>query len=141
MPTANIPRPLPWAGQAINSNFGVQYDAFSQPSVLVPFKSGVYKFEVTLQVSRSSGGSNQQISSWFRYNGNDIPYSNVHINTVANSNYLVVQYSVIVNMNAYDNVQVMWSVTDTAIYLQAEPNNTGVPHPHTPSCRLLITNV
>lgn len=141
LPTTNTPRPLPWYNISVNSNIGIQSDGFGTPSYLVPFKSGAYKFEVTLQISRSSGGGSQQLSAWFRYNNNDISFSNQQINTMPNSNFLLVQFSAIVYMNAYDNVQVMWSVTDTGIYLQQQPSNVSVPYPITPSCRLLITNV
>lgn len=140
LPSVNTARPVPVGSPVVMNNMGINYDQFGQPSIMVPYMAGTYKVDVTMQVSRSSGGSSQQLSAWFRVNNNDVPYSNVHVNTVANTNFMEVTFSALLTVWPYDGIQVVVAVTDTGIYLHNELANGNVPHPATPACRVIITN-
>jgi hypothetical protein len=104
-------------------------------------KNGVFNLQFSAQLSRTSGGSSQQISIWFRKNGIDIPNSNTHLSVQANAGKLVSAWNYFFNLSQNDTIQIMWSVTNTAIQLLHENADLGVPHPATPSVIVTINQV
>jgi hypothetical protein len=134
----NVPRPIPFNSSYVQNQIGIGYDSFGQPSIISVVRGGYFEIEATLQVARSSGGAVQELSLWLRQNGTDIPNSNMHVNVIANTNLLVVTYSKLVMIGDYQNVQLMWSVTDANIYLKNEVANGSIPHPATSPARIII---
>lgn len=122
----------------IDFQSGVQLVASDTIEVL---KNGVFNVQFSAQLSRTSGGSSQQISIWFRKNGIDVPNSNTHLNVQANAGKLVAAWNYFFNLNQNDTIQIMYSVTSTAIQLLHENADLAIPHPATPSVIVTINQV
>jgi hypothetical protein len=125
----------------IGNGISVVLDGSSLPTKIKPTKQGYFNIQFSAQISRTTGGSSQQVSIWLRKNGVDVPQSNTHLNVVANSNKSVASWNWFLSCNANDEIQIMWSVTDVAIQLLAEVANVVVPHPATPSLIVTISKV
>jgi hypothetical protein len=137
IPTAaNTPNSMEFS--TIDFQSGVQLIASDTIEVL---KNGVFNVQFSAQLSRTSGGSTQQISIWFRKNGFDIPNSNTHLNVQANAGKLVAAWNYFFNLNQNDTIQIMYSVTSTTIQLLHENADLAVPHPATPSVIVTINQV
>jgi hypothetical protein len=134
----NLPRPILFNSAYVQNQIGIGYDAYGQPSIISVVKGGYFEVQATLQVARSSGGSVQELSLWLRQNGSDINDSNMHVSVVANTSLLVINYTKLVYIGDYQNIQLMWSVTDANIYLKNEFANGSVPHPATSPARIII---
>ena len=122
----------------IDFESGVQLIASDTIEVL---KNGVFNVQFSAQLSRTSGGSSQQISIWFRKNGINIPNSNTHLNVQANAGKLVAGWNYFFDLNQNDTIQIMYSVTSTTIQLLHENADLVVPHPATPSVIVTINQV
>jgi hypothetical protein len=133
---ANTPNSMEFS--TIDFESGVQLIASDTIEVL---KNGVFNVQFSAQLSRTSGGSTQQISIWFRKNGIDIPNSNTHLNVQANAGKLVAGWNYFFDLSQSDTIQIMYSVTSTAIQLLHENADLAVPHPATPSVIVTINQV
>ncbi len=133
---ANTPNSMEFS--TIDFESGVQLVASDTIEVL---KNGVFNVQFSAQLSRTSGGSSQQISIWFRKNGIDIPNSNTHLNVQANAGKLVAGWNYFFDLNQNDTIQIMYSVTSTAIELLYQSADLAVPHPATPSVIVTINQV
>jgi hypothetical protein len=116
-------------------------DSFGNPTILKVPSAGIYNLQFSAQLNRTSGGSVERASIWFRQNGVDIPNSNTHLNVIANSTYLVASWNIYVDCQALDEIQLMWSVSSLAIRLLAETPDLVVPHPATPSLIVTISKI
>lgn len=99
--------------KAYGSNFEVQY-------------AGKYNLQFSIQLDKSSGAG-EHIYIWFRKNGVDIPYSASEVaiqGTLAES---IPSWNYIFELNAGDYVNVMYSVTNTNVYLKAVAPTGIVP--------------
>lgn len=122
----------------IDFQSGVQLIASDTIEVL---KDGFFNVQFSAQLSRTSGGSSQQISIWFRKNGIDVPNSNTHLSVQANAGKLVTAWNYFFDLNQNDTIQIMYSVTSTTIQLLHENADLVVPHPATPSVIVTINQV
>jgi hypothetical protein len=120
-----------------NNGMSLVNDAFGKPTILRVASAGIYNLQFSAQINRTTGGSTERASIWFRQNGVDVPNSNTHVDVVANSKYLVASWNSFFNCSANTDIQLMWSVTTLAIKLLAELPDLLVPHPATPS--LIVT--
>lgn len=105
------------------------------------FNNGVYNLQFSAQLYRTAGGSVETIDIWLRKNGIDIPNSNTKINIQSNSVFLVAAWNWFAQLNAGQFLEIMWSVTDTNIQLQYDPENLVVPFPAIPSIIATISKV
>lgn len=135
----NIPVPMNFKYPVFEIGVQVLNNGAGIWSIIKPTNAGVYNIQFSAQISRISGGSSKQISIWLKQNGVDVPNSNTHLSVQANAGKLVGAWNWFLPCNAGDEVQIMWSVDDTAITLLAEPIN-GI-HPATPSTILTINQV
>ena len=138
---ANLVKAMQLNSSVTGNGISVVLDGSSLPTKIKPTKQGYFNIQFSAQLSRTTGGSSQQVSIWLRKNGVDVPQSNTHINVVANSNKSVASWNWFLGCNANDEIQIMWSVTDVAIQLLAELPNLVVPHPATPSLIVTISKV
>jgi hypothetical protein len=134
--SANTPQVMEFS--QIDFEQGVQWVAGNKIKVGT---DGVYNLQFSAQLSRTSGGSSQQISIWFRVNGTDIATSNTHLSVQANAGKLVAAWNYMLQCNANDEIQIMWAVTDTAVTLHYQAADLSVPHPATPSVIATINKV
>jgi hypothetical protein len=97
------------------SNFEVQY-------------SGTYNIQFSVQLDQTSGAGHH-IFIWFRKNGVDIPWSASEVAIQGSLAESIPSWNFIVDMNAGDYINIMYSVEDTSVYLKAVPANTipGIP--------------
>jgi hypothetical protein len=98
-----------------DSNFEVDY-------------AGTYNIQFSVQLDQTSGAGHH-IFIWFRKNGVDIPYSASEVaiqGTLAES---IPSWNFIVDMEPGDYINIMYSVTNTNVYLKAVAPNSipGIP--------------
>jgi hypothetical protein len=98
-----------------NKDFQVQY-------------SGVYNIQFSVQLDQSSG-TGHHIFIWFRKNDIDIPYSASEVAIQGSLAEAIPSWNFIVDMVVGDHINIMYSVTDTRVYLKAVAPNTipGIP--------------
>lgn len=98
-----------------NKDFQVQY-------------GGTYNIQFSVQLDQASGAG-EHIYIWFRKNGIDIPYSASEVALQGTTAESIPSWNFIVDMNAGDYINIMYSVTDTNVYLKAVTPNTipGIP--------------
>jgi len=138
---ANLVKAMQLNSAVTANGISVVLDGLSLPTKIKTTKQGYFNIQFSAQISRTTGGSSQQVSIWLRKNGVDVPQSNTHINVVSNSNKSVASWNWFLACNANDEIQIMWSVTDVAIQLLSEVANVVVPHPATPSLIVTISKV
>lgn len=98
-----------------NKDFQVQYD-------------GVYNIQFSVQLDQSSG-SGHHIYIWFRKNDIDIPWSASEVAIQGSLAESIPSWNFLVDMNAGDHINIMYSVTNANVYLKAVAPNTipGIP--------------
>lgn len=98
-----------------DSNFEVDY-------------KGTYNIQFSVQLDQASGAGHH-IFIWFRKNGIDIPYSASEVAIQGTTAENIPSWNFIVDLDPGDYVNVMYSVTDTNVYLKAQAPNSipGIP--------------
>jgi hypothetical protein len=109
----------------------------SPTSRIVVSKQGVYNFQFSLQLDKTSGGTGS-VYIWARINGNNVANSASHIRIQGNNAELVVAWNFVYALNANDYFELMWEVDATDVQLQYFAG-TGV-HPAVPSILMSVTN-
>lgn len=89
--------------------------------------AGVYNLQFSAQITKTQGGSSENIFIWFRKNGQDIPYSNTALTLANNNDLLVASWNFFSQMSVNDYLQVMWYSTDTHIRLVAQSSTANYP--------------
>ena len=81
--------------------------------------SGTYDIQFSAQLKNSSGSpADPLVQIWFRKNGVDISGSNTVLH-VPNNTYTVAAWDYQDNLNAGENVQIMWATNDSNTIIQA----------------------
>jgi len=120
--TANTPTPMycnSGSGNGItkvyDSNFEVDY-------------AGTYNIQFSVQLDQTSGAGHH-IFIWFRKNGVDIPYSASEVAIQGSLAESIPSWNFIVDMEPGDYINIMYSVTNTNVYLKAVAPNSipGIP--------------
>ena len=98
-----------------NKEFKVQY-------------GGTYNLQFSAQLDQTSG-SGHHIFIWFRKNGVDIPYSASEVAIQGSLSEAIPSWNFIVDLVDDDYVEVMYSVTDTRVFLKSVAPNSipGIP--------------
>lgn len=100
---------------------------------------GIYNIQFSAQFDRSAGTAAQKVKIWLRKNGANVPASATEIivtggvgaaSTVASWNFFQ-------NLNATDQIEIMWSVTNPQVFLAFSPATTSPARPAIPS--LIVT--
>lgn len=112
---------------------GVEIVSSSQITVRSP---GVYNLQFSAQFSNSDSQI-QDVDVWFRKNGTNIANSNSRfsINERHGSvdGHIIAALNFFVDLDAGDYIQIMWSVTNTAVRLEHIGTQTTPDRPATPS--------
>ena len=98
----------------------------SPASRIVVAQSGYYEFNASFQLS-SSNASAKNFRTWVRKNGVDIANSARVVTNDINGGYLTFATTRSVSLAANDYVELMFSVTDTAISLTSVPSTAWAP--------------
>lgn len=132
---------------AINTAYAVTFNTTDQsagvsigtPTSRVTVNTpGIYNFQHSMQLINTSGG-NHSIWIWFRKNGVDIPDSATEIRVQGNNTEQFAAWNLFIPMQVNDYVQIMWSVSDTAVRLLAA--SASPPVPLVPSVILTVNYV
>ena len=86
----------------------------SPASRIVVSQSGLYHFNVTVQIT-SSNSSDKNVWVWFRKNGTDIPSTARIVTININTGYVPMPLSEFFSLAANDYIEVMFAAGNTAI--------------------------
>lgn len=97
--------------------------------------SGIYNFQFTAQV-RSNSASAKIIYLWIRRNGTNIGYSTREYRVAGALAILEITWAFIIDLQAGDNIEMMWTGNDIDMFLEAEAPTS--PHVGIPSAVMAI---
>lgn len=120
-----------------NNQIDIGTDGLGDPTIIQVQKDGIYDLKFSAQLNRTTGGSSKQVIIWFRVNGVDVPNSATHMTLEANHGKDVAAWNYFFNLNASDEIQIMWTQND-AIELLYE---AGVGYPDVPSVIVTINQI
>ena len=117
----------------------LSYGVFLRPgdSEIEVDTEGVYNFQFSIQVDKTSGGAGQ-FWIWPRLNGVDVDNSASQIRIQGNDAEIFSSANFFVDMKAGDYVEFMWAVSDTDIQLQYFA--ASAPIPAVPSIIVTVSN-
>ena len=107
-------------------------------SRIVVTNAGVYNFQFSLQLDKSSGAAGHTYI-WARVNGVDIANTASEVAIQGTVAETIAAWNFVLEMNANDYFQLMWSVDDTNIQIKAV--TAAAPVPAIPSVILTATFV
>lgn len=110
----------------------------SPTSKIVVANAGIYNFQFSLQLDKSSGAAGHTYI-WARVNGVDVAYSAGEVAIQGTTSEAIPAWNFVLSMNANDYFQLMWSVDDVNIQLKAVA--AAAPVPAIPSVILTATFV
>jgi hypothetical protein len=110
----------------------------SPTSRIVVDSSGIYNFQFSLQLDKSSGAAGHTYI-WARINGVDVPNSASEVAVQGTTAETIAAWNFVLEMTAGDYFQLMWSVDDTNIQIKAVA--AAAPVPAIPSVILTTTFV
>lgn len=131
---------------APNTGYGISWDtppdvSFSisvSGSVITFEEGGRYRMSFGVQM-KSSTASAVDFFHWVRKNGTDIPQSSIRCSLHNNNQTLAVSRTTQLEVEAGDEVQLMWAVSNVDGFLSAEPATAFAPG--TPSVVLAFSKV
>lgn len=106
-------------------------------SRIVVDTEGIYDFQVSIQIDKTSGGT-AEFYIWFRLNGTNVPDSAAQIRIQGNDAEIFSSYNYFFDLKAGDYVEIMFSVSDTDTELLSLP--AVAPVPAIPSIILTVSN-
>lgn len=98
---------------------------------------GVYNFQFSLQLN-SSTASTKKVFLWYRINGVDAANSATDVSMAGSGAAVVAAWNFVVQMNAGDYFELVWSTNSTTCEIVAAP--ASAPVPAIPSVILTVTN-
>lgn len=100
-------------------------------------RPGIYNFQFSAQLNKTSVNS-KNIFLWYRLNGTDATNSATKVTLAGNNTAVVAAWNFVLNMNAGDYFELVWSTDDTACLIQADV--ASAPVPAIPSVILTVTD-
>ena len=110
----------------------------SPTSRIVVTNAGIYNFQFSLQLDKASGSAGHTYI-WARVNGVDVANSASEVAIQGTTAENIAAWNFVLEMNANDYFQLMWSVDDTNIQIKAV--TAAAPVPAIPSVILTATFV
>jgi hypothetical protein len=110
----------------------------SPTSRIVVDNAGIYNFQFSLQLDKSSGATGHTYI-WARVNGTDVANSASEVAVQGTAAENIAAWNFVLEMNAGDYFQLIWSVDDTNIQIKAV--TATAPVPAIPSAILTVTFV
>lgn len=109
----------------------------SPTSRIIVDSEGLYNFAISFQIDKTSGGIGQ-FFIFFRLNGVDVPDSAGLIRIQGNNSEIFSAYNLFLQLKANDYVEIMFSVDDLSVRLDAVAATPPVPS--IPSIILTVNN-
>jgi Repeat of unknown function (DUF5907) len=105
--------------------------------------AGVYNIQFSAQLDRNAGTAVQLVKIWLRKNGVNIPASatEVVISGGVSTAATVASWNFFQNLNAGDQVELMWSVSNPQVYIAYSPATTSPSRPAIPSLIVTVNQV
>lgn len=100
-------------------------------------RPGTYNFQFSLQLNKGSASA-KTVYIWYRHNGVDATYSATSVTLAGSSAAAVAAWNFVLEMNAGDYFELVWSTDDTGCQIQAAA--TVSPVPAIPSVILTVTD-
>lgn len=100
--------------------------------------AGIYNFAFSLQVDQASANTHT-LWVWFRRNGVDAPYSASEYAVSGSDAQTIAALNYFVEMDAGDYFQLIWAVSNTAVYIATISTPAGIPE--SPSAILTVNFV
>jgi hypothetical protein len=98
---------------------------------------GTYNFQFSLQLVKSSASA-KHVFIWYRVNGVDAANSATQVTLVGNGAAVVAAWNFVVELNAGDYFELVWSTDDTGCQILAAA--ASAPVPAIPSVILTVTD-
>ena len=98
---------------------------------------GVYNFQFSAQLLKSGGGAGN-VYIWYRVNGTNIANSATIVTLAGSSSAVVAAWNFVVEMNAGDYFELVWSTNNTNCEIHAAA--ASAPVPAIPSVILTVTD-
>jgi hypothetical protein len=118
-------------------NTGVSINGATTSEITVEH-SGVYNFQFS-GILRSGSSSSKLAFVWIRRGGVDVGYTAREYSLSGSGKEIEVNWDFIIDMQAGQNIQMMWSGDDTDLLFDAVAPT--VPHPGIPSAVVAVTFV
>jgi hypothetical protein len=133
---ANVATAYPIVFTSIPFGAGV---TLGTPASRVVFnEAGLYYLSFSAQI-KSTNSSAKTIKFWPRINGTDIPGSTIVQTLDINNADIVVSRAALFRVDANDYLEAMFTVSDTALFLDAIP--PASPAPAAPAATLSVTRI
>ena len=98
---------------------------------------GTYNFQFSAQLNKSGGGSGN-VFIWYRVNGVDAANSATSVTLAGSSSAAVAAWNFVIDLNASDYFELVWSTSNTNCEIQAAA--ASAPVPAIPSVILTVTD-
>lgn len=98
---------------------------------------GIYNFQFSLQLKKASSSA-KEVYIWYRVNGVDAANSATQVTLSGSSAAVVAAWNFVVQMNAGDYFELVWSTDDTGCQIVSIPS--AAPVPAIPSVILTVTD-
>jgi hypothetical protein len=98
---------------------------------------GTYNFQFSLQLVKSSASA-KHVFIWYRVNGVDAANSATQVTLVGNGAAVVAAWNFVIELNAGDYFELVWSTDDTGCQILAAA--ASAPVPAIPSVILTVTD-
>lgn len=133
---ANIPTIIPL--DTIEASNGVRLENTTQ--VVAPI-TGTYKYDYSLQVDQSSGGTSI-VEMWIRINGYDVPRTTSQVTLQGQTNEVFPMCSYILELEANDYVELVFVSAESSVVALSVPAWTTPTDAYTrPAVPSLIVNM
>jgi hypothetical protein len=109
----------------------------SPASRIVVDSEGIYNFDTSFQIDKTSGGT-AVFDFWFQLNGVNVANSASRIRIQGNNAEIFSSLNFFFDLKANDYVELMFSVSDLSVELKTFA--AAVPHPAIPSIILTVNN-
>jgi len=126
-----------------NTGVRVINDGSNLPNILKFDNAGIYNLQFSAQLYNTAN-TNIEFSIWYRVNNQNVPDTNTFIELVKASGTTgrsVASWNFIVNLNANDEVQLLWSCDAATGQILALPTQVTPTRPATPSIIVSIDQI
>jgi hypothetical protein len=118
----NTATAVTWSSIPIARNVSIG----SPASRIVFARKGIYEVDISVQLSTNNANA-KNFWTWYRKNGTDIADSAVIETETGNNSFAAVSRTEFFELAAGDYIEVMFAVSDTGLFINAEPATAFAP--------------
>ena len=122
----NVPQIMEFEETYLAENISMENDGNGNPTKLTFANAGVYNVQFSAELRNASGGgsSTNSVWIWLKINGDNATYSNTEIH-VYDGQIQVASWNWFLDLQAGDQVQLMWMTNDATTSIYHSPANGG----------------